>query len=151
MERSRDIWPETDDEETIRAWVQRNWRTTLMNSLDIRLVEIAPGRAVGELPVRDGVRAPIGAVHAGAIVALADTIATGAALAAINRPGQPERFPLAIDLSVQLVGNVDDGRLRAESEVVHRGRTLVVVHTRVSSAETGRLVALVTSTHFVPA
>jgi len=132
------------------AWVQRHWQRTLMHPLGIRLLELGPGRALGELPVHDGVRTPLGAVHAGAIVALADTMATSAALTVVNVPGQPERFPVAIDLAVQLVGNIQEGGLRAESQVVHQGRTLVVVQTRVSSAETGRLVALMSSTHLVP-
>ncbi len=143
-------WPQSDDPQVLVAWVQRRWHRTLMAPLGIRLLELGDGRALGELPVHDGVRTPVGPVHAGAIVALADTMATGAALTAVNRPGEPERFPVAVDLSVQLVGNVDEGHLRAESQVVHRGRTLVVVQTRVTSAESGRLLALMTSTHFVP-
>ena len=146
----RETWPAAEDSESLIAWVERRWGPTLMRHLGIRLVELSPGRAVGELPVRDGLRTPVGHVHAGAFVALADTMATSAALAAVNQPGEQERFPVAIDLSVQLVGNVQEGTLRAESVVVHRGRTIVVVQTRVSEAGTGRLLVLMTSTHFVP-
>jgi acyl-coenzyme A thioesterase PaaI-like protein len=55
---------------------------------------------------------------------------------------------VAIGLSSQIVGNVQEGVLRAEATVVHGGRTLVVVETRVSNAE-GRLLAIVNTTHFI--
>ena len=58
------------------------------------------------------------------------------------------RFPVAIGLTSQMVGNVKEGFIQAESTVVHGGRTFVVVETRVTSCD-GRLLALVNTTHYV--
>ena len=131
------------------AWLNDRVDGTLMGLLGIHAVEVGPQRAVAELEVHDGVKTRIGYVHAGAMLSLADTTATYLTIAAIKGSFlDPARFPVAIGISSQIVSNVQQGVIRAEAAVVHGGRTLVVVETRVSSAE-GRLLALVTSTHFV--
>ena len=106
-------------------------------------------RAVAEIDVHSGVKTRTGHVHAGALLSLADTTATYLAVASIHGSYfDLTRFPVAIGISSQLIGNVQDGILRAEAALVHGGRTLVVVETRITSGE-GRLLATVNSTHFV--
>ena len=133
----------------LAGWLNDRVDQTLMGHLGIRAVEVGPERAVAQLEVHPGVKTRTGHVHAGAMIALADTTATYLAVAAIEGSYfDLARFPVAIGLSSQLVGNVQEGFIQAESKVVHGGRTLVVVETRVTSGD-GRLLALVNSTHFV--
>ncbi len=133
----------------LAAWLNDRVEGTLMGLLGIRAVEVGPQRAVAELEVHSGVKTRIGDVHAGAMLSLADTTATYLAIAAIKGSYlDPARFPVAIAISSQIVSNVQEGVIRAEAAVAHGGRTLVVVETKVRSAE-GRLLAMVTSTHFV--
>ena len=78
--------------------------------------------------------------------------ATAAALWETNgtaefRPGQ---FPLTPQLSVNLIRNANRGTLVAEAEIVHRGRTTLVVDARVSD-EHRRLIAGLTATLLAPA
>ncbi|GBD15106.1 Putative esterase [bacterium HR25] len=143
------IWPTDTASERLVEWLMSRWPGSLMERVGVRMVELSPERAVGEMAVGRGVLTLLGSVHTGAMLTLADSVATFLASAIANRPGERERFPVAIDLSAQIVGNVQEGTLRAESVPLHRGRTIVVVQTRVSSLETGRLLAHVTSTHFV--
>ena len=121
---------------------------TLPTHLRIRLTEVSAERAVGEMPVHPGVRLPSGLVHTGAMISLGDTVATFAAMAAKATGFDPARFPFAIGLSSQIVGNVQDGVLRAESVVTHPGRTLVIVETRVTT-DAGKLLTLITTTHLI--
>jgi len=123
---------------------------TLPTHLGIRLTEVSAARAVGEMPVHQGVRLPSGLVHTGAMLSLGDTVATFAAMAAKATGFDPARFPFAIGLSSQIVGNVGEGVLRAESVVTHPGRTLVIVETRVTS-DAGKLLTLITTTHLIRA
>ena len=133
----------------LAAWLNDRVDGTLMGLLGIRAVEVGPQRAVAELEVHDGVRTRIGHVHAGAMLSLADTTATYLAVAAIKGSFlDPAGFPVAIGISSQIVSNVQEGVIRAEATVVHGGRTLVSTTTKVRSAE-GRLLAMVTTTHFV--
>ncbi len=135
--------------EDLAVWLNERVDGTLMGQMGIRAVEVGPQRAVAELEVNSGVRTLTGHVHAGAMISLADTTATYMAVAFIEGSYVDlERFPVAIGLSSQIVGNVQEGILRAEAVVIHGGRTLVVVETRVTSGER-RLLAIVNSTHFV--
>ena len=133
----------------LAEWLNDSVEGTLMEPLGIRAVEVGPQRAVAELEVGPGVMTRTGFVHAGAMMSLADTNATYLAVAHIKGSySNLDRFPVAIGLTSQIVSNVQEGLVRAESEVVHGGRTLIVVETRVTSGD-GRLLALVNTTHFV--
>ena len=135
--------------EDLAAWLNERFDRTLMGHMGIRMVEVGSQRAIAEMEVHSGVKTMTGHVHAGAMISLADTAATFAAVASIQGSYlELERFPVAIGLSSQIVSNTQEGTIRAESTVVHGGRTLIVVETRVTSSE-GRLLAIVNSTHFV--
>jgi uncharacterized protein (TIGR00369 family) len=92
-----------------------------------------------------------GLFHAGAIIALADETATAAAMWETNPSGelQPELFPLTLQLSVNLIRNTNRGTLTAEAQVVHRGRTTIVVEVKVTD-EQARLLAALVATLLAP-
>lgn len=122
----------------------------LMSMLGIRLVEASPERAVAELDFRPELQQLTGVFHTGAILALADTTATYASMRAVDPSGKipAERFPLAVQVSANLLRNVGDGTITAEARPVHRGKTMIVVQTTVRDAA-GRSLAEVTTTHLV--
>lgn len=133
----------------LAVWLNDRVAETLMEPLGIKAIEVGPQRAVAEFEVGPGVKTRTGYVHAGAMMSLADTAATYLAVAHIKGSySDLDRFPVAIGLTSQIVSNVREGLVRAEAQVVHGGRTLIVVETRVTSGE-GRLLALVNTTHFV--
>jgi uncharacterized protein (TIGR00369 family) len=142
-----DPWPTELSPRELAAWLNGRLGGTLMGHLGIRIVEVSTERAVAELPVHSGLLTLTGHVHTGAMVSLADTTATCAAVA-MCKGWEPERFPVAIALSSQIVGNVQQGILRAESVIANPGRTLIAAETRITS-DSGRLLAIVNSTHFV--
>jgi len=123
----------------------------LVPALGIETVEMKDGRAVGEMPHRPDLCQATGVFHAGAIFTLADTMATMAAwtIADPDKEHGTAKFPLAVQSNVNFTGNAKDGKLTAESRVVHPGRTTMVTETEVRS-EAGKLVALVTTTLIVP-
>lgn len=120
----------------------------LLGMRAIRAIKVSKERAVVELSFHAGITTSSGHVHARSMVPLADTSATFAEMAASGRAVELVDMPVAVSISTQIVGNVQEGTLRSESTVVHPGRTLVVVTTRVT-ADGGKLLALVNSSHFV--
>ena len=142
-------WPPELSPTELAQWLNRQYGPeTLMAHLRMQVLEVGPERVVVEMPVAEGLFTPMRAVHAGAMLSLADTTATIAAIAAYRGGLEPERFPVAVSLSAQVVGNVSEGMLIAESRIAHPGRTLMAAATRIESAQ-GRLLALVNSTHYV--
>jgi len=126
-------------------------RGTMIERHGTRFVSAGQGRAVARLDFARELSQLTGLFHAGAIVALADETATAAAMWETNPTAEfrPERFPLTLQLSVNLIRNTDRGTLTAEAEIVHRGRTTLVVDVRVTD-DRQRLVAKLTATLLVP-
>lgn len=120
-----------------------------VNYLDLRFDEEDADHVVTRLPVTDAVRNRTGQVHAGALIAMADMMASILARQGVEVGPNGEGFPLAIDVHAVLVGNQRGGEVRGESRIVRRGRRVTVVRTRLTGAD-GRLLAEVTTTH-VPA
>ena len=53
-----------------------DYSNTLMNALGIEVTEIEDGKCTATMPVNDRTRQPVGLLHGGASVALAETIAS---------------------------------------------------------------------------
>ena len=140
-------WPVDLSPEALAQWVGNHFEDTLMGLLGMQVIEVSKTRAVIDLPVHAGLTTPSGHIHAGSMVSLADTSATFAAMAVLQRAVTLEEMPVAVNISSQIVGNVQEGTLRSESTVVHPGHTLVAVTTRIT-ADNSKLLALVNSSHF---
>ncbi len=142
-------WPSGLSPQELANWLNEQYdEETLMHRLKMRVVEVGPERAVVELPVHPGLYTPHHYIHAGVMLSLADTTATIASVAAYRGELEPEQLPVAVSISSQIVANIQDGLLVAESTIPHPGRTLMAAATRVTDGD-GRLLALVNSTHFV--
>ncbi|MGH7931778.1 MAG: PaaI family thioesterase [Candidatus Binataceae bacterium] len=127
------------------------FHATFMESQGIKVLTAAGGRARATVALSPGVAQPTGLFHAGAIIGLADTTATVAALSETNPAAEAraDLFPLAIQLSSNLMRNAKQGALTADAEIIHRGKTTMVVNTRVID-DLGRLVANVVVTLLMP-
>jgi len=136
-----------------RNWVQEFERRvggTMIASHGTRFVEVSAERVVLQLAFKPELTQMTGLFHAGAIISLADEACTALASAhAMNAGWDPGKFPLTIQLSANLIGNVDRGTLTAEALPVHKGRTTMVVQSTVKD-DAGRLLATVTATQIVP-
>src|SRR5262249_10137888 len=85
-----------------------------------------------------------GALHGGAVMALADTV--GAAAAVLNLPEGHSTTTLESKTNFFAAGR--SGMVRAEATPLHRGRRTTVWQTRVTDAD-GRLPALTIQTQMV--
>ena len=131
----------------INTWA----RGTMIESHGTRFISAGEGRARTQLVFKSSLTQLTGLFHAGAIIALADEAATAAAMWETNPTAEfrPELFPLTLQLSVNLLRNTNQGTLTAEAEVVHRGRTTLVVDVLIRD-EQQKLVAKLTATLLKP-
>lgn len=124
-------------------------RRTMLDAIGGRILETGDGYARGELVLSETVMQPTRVFHAGAIIALADEVAS-VAIAGNNYDPQAMKdkpFPYSIQISTNLLDNDPVGPITAESRVVRSGR-MVVVDTEVTSS-TGKKMALMRSTHLM--
>jgi uncharacterized protein (TIGR00369 family) len=145
--------PEFDD-----AWYEE-WKRRLGESggniilaLGLRPIEESRERVVVEMPMGPNVRQGTGVFAAGALIQLADLAATMLCFQIVDPKGDRATapLPLAVQISANLMRNVDHGKAIAEGRPLHSGRTFIVVESRITD-EDGRLLAVMNSTHFVKA
>lgn len=114
--------------------------------MGIEFVEAAPDRVVAEILVREDLCTRPAVMHGGAIMAFADTL--GAAGTILNLP--EGAGTTTVESKTNFIAAAPQGaRVRGEATPVHRGRRTQVWQTRITLAETGRLVALVSQTQLV--
>lgn len=114
--------------------------------IEFEVLSVNDSAATATMPVADGIRNPFGTVHAGAILWFADVTATVLAMGKMDAAEAEPGFPLAINLSAGLIGNVKQGELRATARFVKKGRRVTIIRTEVTD-ENGRLLVDLTSTH----
>ena len=125
---------------------QARGRGHLPGLLGMEVLETVPGRCRIRLEAEQRLRAPNGYLHAGTVVALADT-ACGYGCAS-SLPAGATGFT-TLELKCNLVGTVRAGSVVAEARMVHGGRSTQVWDATVSDESTGRPVALFHCTQFL--
>lgn len=120
-------------------------RQGLMRLLNARIISIAPGRVVVEVPFSGSVTQQNGFFHAAVSAAIADTAGGYAALSLMG----PDDDVLAVEFKLNLLRPAVGERLIADASVLKPGRTLTVCQTMVSAVSAGntKVVALMTQTN----
>ena len=113
--------------------------------LGIKLISVTPDRLEAEITVREEFKNRGGVMHGGAVMAFADSVG-GTISHAILQPGQRST---TIDSKTNFFAGIPIGdTARAETITLHRGRSTIVVQTRITRGD-GRLAAMVTQTQMV--
>jgi uncharacterized protein (TIGR00369 family) len=112
--------------------------------IGFQIVSQANGQAIAEFQAGAQHANPMGTLHGGVLCDVADAAMGFAFSSTLN----PDESFTTLELKINFHRPVWDARLRAEAEVVTRGRTVGTVACKVSD-EKGRLIASATSTCLV--
>jgi len=118
----------------------------LPGHLGIRITHVGGIEVRSELLVRKEHMAPNGYLHAGSVIALADTSAGYGCVA--NLPPGATGFT-TIELKSNHVGTARDGAIECVATAVHLGRTTQVWDAIVSHRDTGKTIAMFRCTQMV--
>jgi uncharacterized protein (TIGR00369 family) len=115
--------------------------------MGIKITHLSKDKVVAEMPVREELNNRFGALHGGAVMALADNLGGTATVA--NLP--PGGRTATIESKTNFFATVPVGDTAyAECTPLHRGRSTMVWQTRITRDD-GRLCALVIQTQIVMA
>ena len=114
--------------------------------LGIQVIEVSAAQVKARLPVRAALMAPNGYLHAGSVVALADTCAGYGCIA--NLPPGAVGFT-TIELKCNHLATVRDGTLQCVATPVHLGKATQVWDSVVTDAGSGKVLALFRCTQMV--
>ena len=110
------------------------------------ITHVAKGELRIELPVTRALMAPNGFLHAGSIVALADTAAGYGCIASL--PEGAAGFT-TLELKSNHLGTAREGTLECVAKAAHLGKTTQVWDAVVSHRESGKTLALFRCTQMV--
>ncbi|MGI9531337.1 hotdog fold thioesterase [Lutimonas sp.] len=113
-------------------------KNTLMETLDIRYTEIGEDYLVASMPVTSKVHQPMGLLHGGATVALAESVGSAASLYFLDHEKQEVR---GLEINANHVRSVREGTVKATAKMLHKGRTTLLWEIRIED-EKNRLISI---------
>jgi uncharacterized protein (TIGR00369 family) len=120
-------------------------KNTLMETLKIEFIDAGEGFLVAKMPVNASVHQPMGLLHGGASVALAESVGSAASHFFINDKEQEVR---GIEISANHLRSIREGVVTGTARIIHKGRTLHLWEIKITDEE-GNLISLCKLTNMV--
>jgi 1,4-dihydroxy-2-naphthoyl-CoA hydrolase len=98
-------------------------KNTMAEYLSIEFTEIGENYLVATMPVNERTRQPIGILHGGANVVLAETIASTAANAVVN---QENFYCVGLEINANHLQSAREGLVKGVTKPIHLGKTTQV-------------------------
>jgi 1,4-dihydroxy-2-naphthoyl-CoA hydrolase len=124
----------------------KEWsNNTLMQTLEIEYIDVGDDYLVATMPVNSRVHQPMGILHGGASVALAESVGSAASLMFINPEKQEVR---GIEISANHVRSKREGLVTATAKILHKGASIHLWEIRIVD-ENEKLISLCKLTNMV--
>jgi uncharacterized protein (TIGR00369 family) len=100
----------------------KEWsKNTLMETLEIEYIDAGEDYLVAKMPVNSRVHQPMGLLHGGATVALAESVGSAASIMFMNPEKQEVR---GIEISANHLRSKREGIVYATAKIIHQGRSI---------------------------
>jgi 1,4-dihydroxy-2-naphthoyl-CoA hydrolase len=124
---------------------QKMSKNTLMETLSITYIDAGEDFLVAKMPVNPTVHQPMGILHGGATVALAESVGSAASHFFID----PSKFIIkGIEISANHLKSKTSGEVYATAKIIHKGRQLHLWEIRITD-ENEQLISLCKLTNIV--
>lgn len=112
-------------------------KNTLMETLKIEFIDAGEDFLVAKMPVNSSVHQPMGLLHGGATVALAESVGSAASVMLIDRERKEIR---GIEIAANHLRSKRTGEVFATAKIVHRGGSIHLWEVKVTDEE-GKLIS----------
>lgn len=113
-------------------------KNTLMETLEIEYVDAGEDFLKARMPVNSRVHQPMGLLHGGATVALAESVGSAASLMFINPEKQEVR---GIEISANHLRSKREGTVFCTAKIIHKGASIHLWEIRIVD-ENDKLISL---------
>jgi len=120
-------------------------KNTLMETLSIEYIDAGDDFLVAKMPVNAKVHQPMGLLHGGASVALAESVGSAASMLFTDTTDFEIR---GIEISANHLKSKKDGVVTATARIIHKGKTLHLWEIKIEDEE-GNLISLCKLTNIV--
>ena len=93
---------------------------TLLTHLEIEFIEIGENYIVAKMPVKDKTSQPMGILHGGASVSLAESIGSAGSYMMIDLK---KESAIGLEINANHVGSAREGYVYGKGILVHKGKT----------------------------
>ena len=109
------------DKEKVLELCNRWSKNTLMETLEIEYIDAEEGMLKARMPVNPKVHQPMGLLHGGATVALAESVGSAASLMFINTEKQEVR---GIEIAANHLKSKKEGTVYGTAKIIHQGASI---------------------------
>ena len=109
--------------------VNKRGKGTLVEHLGIEVLELGKNFIRGRMPVDHRTKQPIGLLHGGASVALAETLASTAGNLTVDSSVE---YCVGLEINANHVRSCTGGWVEAVSTLLHKGKTTQVWETKIT-------------------
>lgn len=120
-------------------------KNTLMQTLGIQFIDAGADFLTATMPVNSAVHQPMGLLHGGASVALAESVGSAASMLFIDNSKSEVR---GIEISANHLKAKRDGIVTAVARIIHKGRSIHLWEIRITD-EQDNLISLCKLTNMV--
>ena len=110
--------------------LNKNVKNTLIDTLEIKFVDVGKDFLVASMPVNTKVYQPDKILHGGATAALAETVGSAASRVLLKNGNKLVR---GIELSINHLKSVRSGKIFAKAKAVHSGRTMQLWNVKITN------------------
>ncbi len=135
----------TPDKDKMLDYCNQFSKNTLMETLKIEYIDAGKDFLVAKMPVNSTVHQPMGLLHGGASVALAESVGSAASHFFINTEEQEIR---GIEISANHLKSIREGIVFGTARIIHKGRSLHLWEIKITD-EAGNLISLCKLTNMV--
>jgi 1,4-dihydroxy-2-naphthoyl-CoA hydrolase len=95
-------------------------KDTLLSHLQIEFTEVAENYIIAKMPVNQNTSQPMGILHGGASIALAESIGSIGSYLLVDKN---KETALGIEINANHVGSAYDGHVYGKGEIIHKGKS----------------------------
>lgn len=135
----------TLDKDKMLDYCNQFSKNTLMQTLNIEFIDAGKDFLVAKMPVNSSVHQPMGLLHGGASVALAESVGSAASHFFINNENQEIR---GIEISANHLKSIREGFVFGTARIIHKGKSIHLWEIKITD-EAGNLISLCKLTNMV--
>lgn len=120
-------------------------KNTLMETLSIEYIDAGTDFLTAKMPVNSSVHQPMGLLHGGASVALAESVGSAASHFFIDAKTQEVR---GIEISANHLKSIKEGVVFGTARIIHQGKSIHLWEIKITD-EAGNLISLCKLTNMI--
>ncbi|KMY43302.1 esterase [Bacillus sp. FJAT-27916] len=110
----------------------KDYENTLMGTLGIDIIEAGEGKVVATMPVDERTHQPMGLLHGGASVALAETVASMGGFLLVD---PDHEAVVGLEINANHIKSKREGIVTATGTIQHKGRKTQIWEIRITDEE----------------